>query len=282
MRRQITTEMLRHDFTPQEMQEKSLLFAQAFERLTAAEEQKKHAVSQFAERITQEKAALGSFSRAINAGWEMRNIELRISYNDPNTGFKTYYRQDNNALVKSLAMTPDEMQETLFVEPEPDDPSKALEENIRQFFGLKAGTIDDGEPFDVAGYTTADGWLVVAASPEFAQKYIEDKGYEVAALPEYADPDTTIISGDVAKVFGSPTVTLCQAIDYATSEGFHFPLLLAAPEQFMEALKAGKDPDKEVAEEKPAEAPAKKKRGNAAKIVEMDAPEPSDDENEPF
>jgi hypothetical protein len=254
MRREKTTEILRHDFTVKELADKAQTLAQACQRKQAAVEEKKAATSQYAERISTEDALIGKTSRELNQGWETRPIDCKIIYNLPNTGIKSIYRIDTEELVKTASMTNDELQDTLFQDPKgAPDPEKVTEENIRNFFGMTPQVPGDSAPTEVHGWKNGD-WIVVAASEEFAQKWMEDKGHAEGLEPKWtwADPDTTVIKG-LESFFGTDVIPLRRAIAHMEKEGIAFPMLLQIPAGYMEKLRAGKDPQKP---DEPSDAPA--------------------------
>ena len=138
IRKETTQEMLRYTFTEDELKGKSRCLAHAIQTKTSIEEEKKSAMAQFKERIDGENALIGKLSRDINNGWEMRGIDCAIAYNTPNTGFKTITRNDTKEVVKEIAMTQDELQETLF-EAAPDQVAES-EANVASFFGTGSDT----------------------------------------------------------------------------------------------------------------------------------------------
>jgi len=296
MRRLTEDLFLRHNFTEQEIRDKGLAQSQAYERLINAELEKKAAVSQFAERIAQEKSLLGKLSREITVGWESRAITCRIDYNDPNVGMKTFYRNDTSEKVKTVSMLPDEMQETLFKEPQKQvQDEQQIAENIKNFFGLTQGETPDIELYEVQGYALGD-WWVVAHSEELAQKFLADRGITAKgdeALNEL-DQDATLVVG-LEQIFGTDSLPLRKAIAVMIEQGFSFPSFLRIPEGHLKALHEGKSPDnfdqkgEQYAQDGQGEAP-KKKRGRPAKKGSQEqagqeskqeqAPEPEDESQE--
>jgi hypothetical protein len=281
MRREKTTEILRHDFTAAELAEKSQILAHSFQRLAAAKEEKAAAAAQFSERIKTEEALLGKTSREMMQGWETRSIICLIRYNTPNTGIKSYVRQDTEEIIKTLSMDQDELQETLFVDPaESEDPDKAVEDNVRSFFGLAAKAPSDVKAGEVSAWKQGD-WIVVAASAEFAQQWMELKGHAEGLEQSkwaWCDPDTTIIKG-LESFFGTSLIPVRRAIVHMENEGIAFPMLLQIPEDYMKKLHEGKDPAKAepeapapAAEDKPAKKPRAPRKPKAPK---GEAPAPS-------
>jgi hypothetical protein len=281
MRRETRHELLRHNFTPEEMAEKAQVVAQSYQRLAGAKKEKAAAASQYAERIKSEEALLGKTTREMSQGWETRPITCKIIYNLPNTGIKTIMRADTGDIVKTESMGQDELQETLFVDPaESEDPDKAVEDNVRSFFGLSAKAPSDVKAGEVSAWKQGD-WIVVAASAEFAQQWMELKGHAEGLEQSkwaWCDPDTTIIKG-LESFFGTYLIPVRRAIVHMENEGIAFPMLLQIPEDYMKKLHEGKDPAKAEPEAPAPEAedkPAKKPRApRKPKAPKGEAPAPS-------
>jgi hypothetical protein len=253
MRRETRQELLRHNFTPEEMAEKAQVVAQSYQRLAGAKEEKAAAASQYAERIKSEEALLGKTTREMSQGWETRPVDCKIAYNVPNTGIKTIYRGDTEEILKTESMSQDELQERLFEDPQLVlDPEKAIENNIRSFFGMSAKAPESTDPLEVQGWKQGE-WIVCAASAEFAHLWMEEKGHakdlELAKW-EWCDPDTTIIKG-LESFFGTDVIPLRRAIAHMAHEGIAFPMLLQIPADYLESLKGGKDPDAQEPQDEP-------------------------------
>jgi hypothetical protein len=101
---------LRHSFTTKEQLEMGSELAQAHNRLLDIEEEEKVMKKQIAERKASVESKVGSLSRSLGTGFEMRNIDCDLEYDQPNVGEVTYRRRDNGEYVKHRAMTEAERQ----------------------------------------------------------------------------------------------------------------------------------------------------------------------------
>lgn len=107
---------LRVDFTEPELKEFSKTLARETQNLAQAEEEKKLAVAQFAERIARCKSVQSVMSRNISNGYEMRMIECEVHLDLPRKGVATVFRTDTGEMVKERPMEPSELQRELPVE----------------------------------------------------------------------------------------------------------------------------------------------------------------------
>lgn len=82
--------------------------------LEETEDQKKSVVSDFTNTITGVKAKISGLANKVNNGYEFRNIDCEISFNNPEAGQKTIIRIDTGEIVKIEDMTQSERQENLF------------------------------------------------------------------------------------------------------------------------------------------------------------------------
>ena len=78
--------------------------------LAELEEEKKSSASAYKSQIDATKALITKLANNVNNGYEYRNVECQIIYDDPVIGKKTYLRLDTNEIVKVEDMTKDEMQ----------------------------------------------------------------------------------------------------------------------------------------------------------------------------
>jgi hypothetical protein len=112
MPKRIDTETLylRHEFTAAERLEMGASLAEAHNRLAAIEDELAAVKAQFKERSTKEELAVGTLSRNLSNGFEMRNIPCTLEYDMPNVGEVSYRRKDNGQFVKARPMTEQERQ----------------------------------------------------------------------------------------------------------------------------------------------------------------------------
>lgn len=102
-----TTEkrQLRYDFTAVETHELSLLLANKDKEIKALVQQKKSVTSQFTAKINEAEASRGKLSNQVPDGFEYRDIDCEVNFNQPAQGKKTIIRKDSNTLVGVESMT---------------------------------------------------------------------------------------------------------------------------------------------------------------------------------
>ena len=127
--------ILRCDFTEEELKGFSKELARSTAQLAQAEEEKKAAMAQFAERMTGQKALLSGLARKINEGYEMRMVECGIKLDSPIAGTTRVIRLDTGEVVKERAMHADELQRSLELSPD---------ELSNQVFQKVAGEVNSG------------------------------------------------------------------------------------------------------------------------------------------
>lgn len=107
-----TTEILRYDFTKEELSELSLEMAQAVADMNNAENEKKAVMSDFKSQIDAHSAKAHNLAGKIQNGWEMRGIECRVE-KDYRKRIAKIYRIDNGDFVKERRIPDDECQMNL-------------------------------------------------------------------------------------------------------------------------------------------------------------------------
>lgn len=90
---------LRYDFTAVETHNLSLQLANETKKVSALTEEKKSVTSQWAAKINEAKATCNSLSFKVADGFEHREIDCDVIYNQPTQGKKTIIRKDSNTLV---------------------------------------------------------------------------------------------------------------------------------------------------------------------------------------
>ena len=96
---------LRYDFTAIEVHELSLALAGKTKEVSSLTEEKKSVVSQWTAKINEAKATCNSLSFKVADGYEHREVECEVIFNQPTNGKKTIIRKDSNTLVGIEAMT---------------------------------------------------------------------------------------------------------------------------------------------------------------------------------
>lgn len=96
---------LRYDFTAVELHELSLQLANKNKEVKALVQKKKSVTSQCTAEINAAEAACGVLSNQVADGYEHREVECEVIFNQPTNGKKTIIRKDSNTLVGVEAMT---------------------------------------------------------------------------------------------------------------------------------------------------------------------------------
>lgn len=96
---------LRYDFTAVEVHDLSVQLANETKKVGSLTEEKKSVVSQWTAKINESKAACNSLSFKVADGYEHREVECEVIFNQPTNGKKTIIRKDSNTLVAVEAMT---------------------------------------------------------------------------------------------------------------------------------------------------------------------------------
>lgn len=96
---------LRYDFTAVEIHDLSLQLANKNKEVKSLIQKKKSVTSQCTAEINAAEAACGVLSNQVADGYEHREIECEVIFNQPTQGKKTIIRKDSNALVGIESMT---------------------------------------------------------------------------------------------------------------------------------------------------------------------------------
>lgn len=96
---------LRYDFTAVEVHELSMDLAGKTKEIVTLKKQKTSAVSQYTAKINEAEATCNSLSNKVADGFEHREVECEVIFNQPANGKKTIIRKDSNTLVGVEAMT---------------------------------------------------------------------------------------------------------------------------------------------------------------------------------
>jgi glutathionyl-hydroquinone reductase len=128
MRKDTITKALRCPYTEAEMVETAKKLAHEVGELQTVEEEKKASNSAFKERIDERTKEISQLASKYNKGYELRDVECDVRFNDPESGKKTIYRTDTAEAVETLGMTWEEKQDELQLNILPND--EPSEENI--------------------------------------------------------------------------------------------------------------------------------------------------------
>lgn len=137
----ITKEILflRYEFSQQERLDMGAGLATAYNRMAEIEDEEAVMKSQIKDRKTSTSQTIGTLSRNLGNGYELRNIPCDILYDTPNVGEVSFRRQDTGEVVKEKTrrMTEAEMQMDLPLAGELIVmPPAQSAKNIGEFFGV--------------------------------------------------------------------------------------------------------------------------------------------------
>lgn len=96
---------LRYDFTAVEIHELSLQLANKNKEVKSLVQKKKSVTSQCTAEINAAEAACGVLSNQVADGYEHREVDCEVIFNQPANGKKTIIRKDSNTIVGVEAMT---------------------------------------------------------------------------------------------------------------------------------------------------------------------------------
>lgn len=96
---------LRYDFTAVEIHDLSLRLANKNKEVKSLIQKKKSVTSQCTAEINAAEAACGVLSNQVADGYEHREVDCEVIFNQPAQGKKTIIRKDSNTLVGVEAMT---------------------------------------------------------------------------------------------------------------------------------------------------------------------------------
>lgn len=90
---------LRYDFTAVEIHDLSMDLASKTKEIVTLKKQKTSAVSQYTAKINEAEANCNNLSNKVADGYEHRDIDCDVFFNQPVQGKKTIIRKDSNTLV---------------------------------------------------------------------------------------------------------------------------------------------------------------------------------------
>lgn len=96
---------LRYDFTAIELHDLSVQLANETKKVVSLTDEKKSVTSQWTAKINESKATCNNLSFKVADGYEHRDIECEVIFNQPDNGKKTIIRKDSNTFVGVEAMT---------------------------------------------------------------------------------------------------------------------------------------------------------------------------------
>lgn len=96
---------LRYDFTAVEIHDLSIKLANKNKEVKSLIQKKKSVTSQCTAEINAAEAACGVLSNQVSDGYEHREVECEVIFNQPAKGKKTIIRKDSNTMVGIEPMT---------------------------------------------------------------------------------------------------------------------------------------------------------------------------------
>lgn len=108
-----TTEFLRHTFTSEERLKMGEELAQCYNHLAEIDADEKVMKSKFSDRRATAQQSIRSLSQDLATGYTMANVSCTLRWGSPNANEVEYVREDTNEVIRTRAMTPEELQEDL-------------------------------------------------------------------------------------------------------------------------------------------------------------------------
>jgi hypothetical protein len=96
---------LRYDFTAVEVHDLSQALASKNKEIKILKKQKTSVVSEYTAKINAAEANCDDLSNKVSDGYEHREVDCEVIFNQPAQGKKTIIRKDSNTLVGVEAMT---------------------------------------------------------------------------------------------------------------------------------------------------------------------------------
>jgi len=141
---------LKHKF---DMEEKMDMTDQLCDKLAALEQidaSKKECNDEFKSQASKVDAEITRLRKQLTSGYEERQIDCETRMHVPEQGTKTTYRMDTMEIVKSIAMTTFECQDTLFPDGQEEDEGSAGSAGSDGSDGSAGSAGSDGTVFDDA------------------------------------------------------------------------------------------------------------------------------------
>lgn len=111
MRDDTTTMNLRYDFTADEIRDRGKELAALVRDLCQLEDNRRQSMAAFKEQHELLQTKLKAFSRQVDSGYEMRDVECAVWWNSPEPCKKTIVRLDSGEQVAIMPMSQEELQE---------------------------------------------------------------------------------------------------------------------------------------------------------------------------
>jgi hypothetical protein len=115
MKKTVTKEFLKYEFTREEKEQFASELARNLSELDQQRLKKKEVVKSIDSEIATGEAQVSKLASFVKDGYEYRNIECDVFWNYE-ARIKTIYRTDTGEKVRTIPMTANELQDTLFGE----------------------------------------------------------------------------------------------------------------------------------------------------------------------
>lgn len=103
-------ESLKFTFTQDEVRDLGQRLARETQTVYDLEQAKKEYDADMGSKIKAANGRVADVTTRVNNGYEMREVEVLVMYDEPSMGRKRIMRLDTNSIVREEAMTVDEMQ----------------------------------------------------------------------------------------------------------------------------------------------------------------------------
>ena len=113
---------LRVEFTDEDRNRYAQDLAKACHDKSSAEEEKKAITSDFKAKIDNIQSEISKLSIKISQGWEMRNVECFVYFNQPEVGLKRIVRSDTDEQISVEPMESSESQQNFDFQDEDIEP----------------------------------------------------------------------------------------------------------------------------------------------------------------
>lgn len=147
------TESLRCPFTDEEKLRLGKELADAHIQLSELDDEEAVIKAQMKQKRATAEGLIGRLSREVSAGFTMRDVKMRIVYDDPNPNEVSYYREDSLDLVRTRPFTKEERQADLPLLDGKVVPAEDSQANIAEFFekpAIEERTDDEPEVIEDA------------------------------------------------------------------------------------------------------------------------------------
>jgi hypothetical protein len=103
-------EAVKFTFGAEDIRELGQQLARETQNVYDLEKRKKEIDAELAAQIKAANGRVESTTTKLNNGYELREVEVLVMFDEPKTGMKRILRLDNNEILREEAMTLDEMQ----------------------------------------------------------------------------------------------------------------------------------------------------------------------------